>query len=320
MKRADQITPRTANERIVLNFFTALMRGDLKGLESLWTTDAIQEHMFLFDGLTPALIGRDEIVGDYQRVLKNRSDLVFHIEEVHQTLDPDCLIVEAFGKSVMGETGHVYDQRYLMVFQLSGNRIAMNRIYFDPLITQAAFAGVLIGRDISPQNSTWTSELRESIPGPMGAPANHNEQVCRAWYALLVKQEWNAWSALWHDDAVQENPFAPQELVSEWVGKQSIVEHYKKALENRRDHSFAIDRLHRTENPDCIIVEARGSSTVGETNRIYNQRYVMVFRFKDGKIILNREYFNPIIFLNAFDGFLVTKGKPAIAEVKRGRV
>lgn len=79
-------------------------------------------------------------------------------------------------------------------------------------------------------------------------------------------------------------------------------------MQTRKGHRFVIHALHRTADPDCIIVEAGGRSEVPETGRIYDQRYVMIFRLREGRIAAIREYFNPLVFQKAFDGFLVGDG------------
>lgn len=149
--RADEIAPRSPQEAAALGFFVTLMNRDLDAFEQLWTEDAVQEHPFPFPGLSNAMVGRDEIVDDYRRMFANRSDHVFLVAGVHRTEDPDVVIIETRGTSLVGETGKTYDQRYIALFRLRDGKIALNRFYCNPLISQEAFAGVLIGEGISVQ-------------------------------------------------------------------------------------------------------------------------------------------------------------------------
>jgi hypothetical protein len=139
---------------------------------------------------------------------------------------------------------------------------------------------------------------------------NDNEKVVLGFFQNLMKKDLNAFADLWADDAVQDMPFAAgvDGLETTWHGKEKLLRHYNKSIPNRRDHVFHIDHLHQTADPDVIVVEARGKSTVGETGRLYDQRYVFIFKLRDGKIVLNREHFNPIVFQKAFDGFTVGVG------------
>jgi uncharacterized protein len=142
-------------------------------------------------------------------------------------------------------------------------------------------------------------------------PRDGNEKTVLGFFTNLMKKDLEAFADLWAEDAVQDMPFAKglDGIESAWHGKQTILSYYGKTIPNRRDHVFDIDHLHRTDNPDVIIVEARGRSLIAETGRVYNQRYVFVFHLRDEKIVLNREHFNPIVFQRAFDGFIVGKGR-----------
>ena len=134
-----------------------------------------------------------------------------------------------------------------------------------------------------------------------------------SFYTLLMKKDFAAWSDLFAEDAKQENPFMPSldGLDSGFDGRDRIVFHYKTVLEKRRGLVFTIDAIHQTEGGECAIVEVGGRSEVPETGRIYDQRYVWIFRFRDGKIAGMREYFNPLAFEKAFKGFLVGEGAVA---------
>ncbi|MGV6871925.1 nuclear transport factor 2 family protein [Pseudochelatococcus sp. B33] len=113
----------------------------------------MQEHPWRFEGLTAALVGRDEIVDDYRRMFAGREDMVFTIKEIHRTADPDCIIVEFNGRSRVTETGGIYDQNYIAVFRLRDGKIWLNKFHFNPLVTKRAFDGVLIGAGISKQDA-----------------------------------------------------------------------------------------------------------------------------------------------------------------------
>jgi len=50
MQRADEISPRDADEALMLSYFTLLMQRDLVGFEALWHDDAVQDIPFLPEG------------------------------------------------------------------------------------------------------------------------------------------------------------------------------------------------------------------------------------------------------------------------------
>ena len=144
-KHADEISPRDSREAAVLGYFTLLMKRDLEGFETLWQPDAVQEIPFVPEGfgefVTSAFNGRDEIMAHYRAAFANRRDHVFVIDDIHRTDDPDCIIVEAHARSLVGETGRVYENRYVCVFRLREGKLALLREYVNPLQFMKAFGG-----------------------------------------------------------------------------------------------------------------------------------------------------------------------------------
>jgi uncharacterized protein len=141
-------------------------------------------------------------------------------------------------------------------------------------------------------------------------PKTGNETIVLDFYRHLMNKDFAAWEALFDEDARQENPFMPaqQGLDDGFSGRQRIAFHYRTVLEKRQDLVFTVDAIHQTGDPDCVIVEVGGRSLVPETGRVYDQRYVWVFGFRNGRNALMREYFNPLAFEAAFTGFLVGEG------------
>lgn len=133
-------------------------------------------------------------------------------------------------------------------------------------------------------------------------PRNENEKTVLGFYTRLMAKDMAGFADLWADDAVQEIPFAPELPGFEpvWRGKERILSYYNKAIPGRKDHVFWIHHIHQTLDPDCIIVEASAHSIVAENGRAYDQRYVFIFKLRDGKILLNREHVNPLAFMKAF--------------------
>lgn len=310
MQRADEIEPRDANEKTVLGFYTNLMKKDMAAFEALWAEDAVQDMPFAagVPVLEPAWHGKEKLLSYYRKSIPNRRDHVFTIEKLHRTTDPDVIIVEAVGKSIVGDTGRPYDQQYVFIFRLRDGKIVLNREHFNPLIWQKAFEGssVAVPVDLSTAKSgTGPGRRADEIE-----PKTPQEKVAVDFYRLLMKRDFDAWGDLFAEDATQYNPFMPAKegLKQTFKGRDYIVFHYRTVLEKRKGPDFTIYGLHQTTDPDVIIAEAGGVSQVPETGRIYDQRYVMIFNLRDGKIASTREYFNPLVFQNAFDGFLVGEG------------
>jgi len=139
-------------------------------------------------------------------------------------------------------------------------------------------------------------------PADQYEPHSPNEAVIRKFFVTLMEKDLDGFEDLWAEDAVQEIPFPPEVDGFEpvWNGKERIVSYYRQAIPKRRDHVFLIDQMHQTVDPDVIAVEAAAHSVVADTGKSYDQRYVFFFRLRDGLIVLNREYVNPLPFMRTF--------------------
>lgn len=133
-------------------------------------------------------------------------------------------------------------------------------------------------------------------------PRNANEATALGFFTTLMNKDFEAFADLWADDAVQEIPFAPDlpDFEDVWRGKERILSYYTRAIPGRKDHVFWIHDVHQTTDPDVIIIEASAHSIVVANGRPYDQRYVFIFKLRDGKIVLDREYVNPLNFMKAF--------------------
>jgi ketosteroid isomerase-like protein len=137
-------------------------------------------------------------------------------------------------------------------------------------------------------------------------PSNANEAVALSYFILLVKRDMLEFAKIWTADAVQSVPFTPEGLgevvPGAFNGRQAIVDHYLIVARNRREHVFWIDEIHHTADPDCLIIEAHARSIIGETNAVYENNYVCVFKLRAGQIAGLKEYANPLPVMRAFRG------------------
>jgi len=68
-------------------------------------------------------------------------DHVFWIDETYRTDKPGCLIVEAHARSLVGETGKVYENSYVCIFRVRDGKLAGLKEYVNPLAFMKAFQG-----------------------------------------------------------------------------------------------------------------------------------------------------------------------------------
>ena len=132
------------------------------------------------------------------------------------------------------------------------------------------------------------------------------EAVVLGYFRYMKRKDWERFGELWDESAVQNAVFLPDGLESfvpdRFEARETLMTHYKRGLANRREHEFWIDWLHRTEDPNCFIVECRAHSVVGENDRVYENQYVFIFTLRDGKIARLTEYANPLPIMRAFTG------------------
>ena len=92
------------------------------------------------------------------------------------------------------------------------------------------------------------------------------------------------------DDAVLELPYTTPPTRVE--GKAPALIYLTKAFEVFR-LKLTITEVHRCLDPDELIVEFVSDGVVATTGKTYANQYINVFRFRDGKICFQREFFNP---------------------------
>jgi ketosteroid isomerase-like protein len=136
------------------------------------------------------------------------------------------------------------------------------------------------------------------------------QQTAVGFFASLMHKDFDRWRELLTEDVVQDNPYMPDLAGSpdRFEGRDRLEFHLKTVLSKRRNHIFSIISVHEASDSDTVIVEAAGDSEVPETGRPYNQRYVVFFTFRNDRICHLKEYFNPLVFQKAFNGFLVGEG------------
>jgi uncharacterized protein len=100
------------------------------------------------------------------------------------------------------------------------------------------------------------------------------------------------------DDMVLELPFSdpPRRI----VGKAAALTMLAKAFEVYK-MTLTITAVHECLDPDRLIVEFVSDGHMATTMKRYANTYINVFRFRDGKICFQREFFNPLISARALE-------------------
>jgi uncharacterized protein len=137
----------------------------------------------------------------------------------------------------------------------------------------------------------------------------HDEQVreqtlklLSSYQTLIVQRRFDDWIELWADDGVCEFPYAPEGRPRLLQGKKEIYAYMTAYPERIAIDSVAEMRIHPMLNPEAVVAELAINGRALTTGRPYNQRYVIVVEAKDGKVWRYREYWNPLISIEAFGG------------------
>ncbi|MEW9546800.1 nuclear transport factor 2 family protein [Nonomuraea sp. NPDC050783] len=113
-------------------FLKAAVEG---GLADLYTEDAVIEIPFAPEGWPDHFVGREEHRARFQR----SAAVVRHerIEDVtiHETADPDVVILEFVMHSVLLDTSRPVERSFIMVVRVRDGLIAHSRDYSDPVAT-----------------------------------------------------------------------------------------------------------------------------------------------------------------------------------------
>jgi hypothetical protein len=119
-------------------------------------------------------------------------------------------------------------------------------------------------------------------------------QVLERRRELLLKNDLDGFVGLFAPDGAIELPFADANLPARLDGQQAIREFSMRAAASplRIDDLDAV-AVHQTSDPEVVIVELVARGTVTTTGRTFATRSIQVFRIRDGKILLFRDYFNP---------------------------
>jgi len=147
------------------------------------------------------------------------------------------------------------------------------------------------------------------------------QRIVQSYLYLFSQQSWDEWIDLWADDGVLEFPFAPSGRRSRYVGKADILA-YMKAVAARmagRIKSEGLDyfHMHPMLDPSMFCLEMGIKGRILETDAPYRQKYISIIATRGGKLSLYREYWNPLVSLDANGGreaWTAAFGSPELQE------
>jgi uncharacterized protein len=122
----------------------------------------------------------------------------------------------------------------------------------------------------------------------------NREDAIRELFARLSAHEWEAAGLLTADDVEFELAYAPEFMDMPVRGRAALVNLYASILGPMFDgFTIAPDEVILGADPDVAVVTYASDATVKHNGKPYRNRYVGIFRFRDGEIVSWREYHNP---------------------------
>ena len=102
------------------------------------------------------------------------------------------------------------------------------------------------------------------------------------------------------DDAEYAAPYYPQ--MEPRRGRAAIAAMFDGLSERFASVSYELADAYETVDPDVVICEVRGDNQVRGADRRYRNHYVMVVRFRSGRVVVWTEYSDPTVYHRAVNG------------------
>ncbi|MER6092089.1 nuclear transport factor 2 family protein [Streptomyces bluensis] len=110
-----------------------LLDKDIPAWVGLWAEDGLMEFPFAPDGWPRRLEGKEAIAA-YMRPYPDHIDLHdFPDLRIHQTTDPETIVVEMRGVGRLVQTDSPFDMTYIAVVTVQDGLLTSYRDYWNPL-------------------------------------------------------------------------------------------------------------------------------------------------------------------------------------------
>ncbi|MET8870019.1 nuclear transport factor 2 family protein [Nonomuraea sp. NPDC004580] len=119
---------------------------------------------------------------------------------------------------------------------------------------------------------------------------------------LLLAKDMAGFAGLWAEDGVIEFPFAPAGYPPRVEGRAAIREYLRGYPDIYDIREVARKVIHRTEDPEVVVVELEVAGIVPRSGKPYRMDYVAIVTVRDGEIQHYRDYWNPLQAAEALGG------------------
>ena len=101
------------------------------------------------------------------------------------------------------------------------------------------------------------------------------------------------------EDGVMEFPYAPPGLTPRLDGRDALAAYLGALGEQIAFGAVSRPVVHETRDPSVVVLEFTGSGRATGTGRAYEQTYISVVTTSAGRIARYRDYWNPLVVLDA---------------------
>jgi ketosteroid isomerase-like protein len=126
-------------------------------------------------------------------------------------------------------------------------------------------------------------------------------ELARAWLDTFGEGRFDAFPGRISPDFVLRLPFVPPGIPNEFRGREKVRETMVATARGRSRLEFSDIVIRRTEDPDLLVITARGQATMA-SGTLYRNEYVILLRIHDGEVLEHTEYLNPLAVMELMQG------------------
>lgn len=118
----------------------------------------------------------------------------------------------------------------------------------------------------------------------------------------IISEAGEDFLAMCDDNIVFKFPFTPKGSVTQVTGKPALTKYLSTVSKLIEFESFSDSIVHPSADGKTFIIEFSCKGLGIDTGLRYDQNYVAIIRLHNRKIVEYRDYWNPLILLEAVGG------------------
>ncbi|GAD50403.1 hypothetical protein NT2_09_00110 [Caenibius tardaugens NBRC 16725] len=138
---------------------------------------------------------------------------------------------------------------------------------------------------------------------------SENLEKSKRWLDILARGAGEEWAEVAHPDLSMQAPFMPAGRHGRTTGiipNRDRVTAFWKSWDSFRFHSVDI---HAAADDNNLVFVTASSEARTAWGSPYENKYVIILRFADGKVIEHLEFLNPLPVIEAFGDRLAPKSE-----------